>query len=70
MDKLRKDMEKSGGETVVLNTGLKDRAGSSNKMIDEEEEDEEDEYERFTEDEEIDEGEDDGDDEGVASFAL
>ncbi|TQD73174.1 hypothetical protein C1H46_041303 [Malus baccata] len=25
MEKLRKDMEKSGGETVVVSTGLKDK---------------------------------------------
>ncbi|CAI8604448.1 unnamed protein product [Vicia faba] len=46
MDKLRKEMEKSGGETVVLSTGLKDKK-----------EDEDDE-----EDEEMDDDDDDDDD--------
>ena len=40
MDKLRRDMEKSGGETVVLSTGLKDKEASKS-MMDEEDEDEE-----------------------------
>ncbi|XP_010267923.1 PREDICTED: GPN-loop GTPase 1-like isoform X1 [Nelumbo nucifera] len=70
MDKLRKDMEKSQGQTVVLSTGLKDKDSSSKTILDEdgegEEEDEEDDYERFTEEEdEIDEGED----EEVARFS-
>ncbi|XP_004496541.1 GPN-loop GTPase QQT2 [Cicer arietinum] len=53
MDKLRRDMEKSGGETVVLSTGLKDREICKSKSkMDEEDEDEE--------DEEMD-GDDDGD---------
>ncbi|XP_027331768.1 GPN-loop GTPase QQT2 [Abrus precatorius] len=44
MDKLRRDMEKSGGETVVLSTGLKDEETSKSKsMMDEEDEVEEDE---------------------------
>lgn len=39
MDRLRRDMERSGGETVVLNTGLKDReARTSRSMLDEEDE--------------------------------
>ncbi|THF99326.1 hypothetical protein TEA_007646 [Camellia sinensis var. sinensis] len=64
MDKLRKDMEKSRGETVVLSTGLKDRETNSKVMMDEEEEEEEDEdvddYERFSDEDEdvIDEDED------------
>ncbi|GAB2210315.1 hypothetical protein Droror1_Dr00015579 [Drosera rotundifolia] len=40
MDKLRKDMEKSGGDTVVLSTGLKDKkvAMDDNDEIEEKEE--------------------------------
>ncbi|KAI4335004.1 hypothetical protein L6164_013693 [Bauhinia variegata] len=41
MDKLRKDMEKSGGETVVLSTGLKDKERKSKSMMDGEDEEEE-----------------------------
>ncbi|KAF8401293.1 hypothetical protein HHK36_012226 [Tetracentron sinense] len=71
MDKLRKDMEKSGGETVVLSTGLKDKGDSSKAMMDVEEEEEEEEedgdYEEFTEEEdEIDEDED----EEVSRFSF
>ncbi|XP_050281815.1 GPN-loop GTPase QQT2-like [Quercus robur] len=48
-DKLRKDMEKSGGETVVLSTGLKDKGDRSKTMMDEEDEeiedDDDDDYE-------------------------
>ncbi|OVA05653.1 Uncharacterized protein family [Macleaya cordata] len=67
MDKLRRDMEKTGGETVVLSTGLKDREASSKSMMDEDEQEEEeeeeviedDDFEVFTEEEdEIDDGED------------
>ncbi|KAK7264734.1 hypothetical protein RJT34_32344 [Clitoria ternatea] len=44
MDKLRRDMEKSGGENVVLSTGLKDKETSKSKsMIDEEDEEEDEE---------------------------
>lgn len=62
MDRLRKDMEKTRGETVVLSTGLKDKAEKSTAMMDEEEEveeDEDDDFETFSEDEDaIDEDED------------
>ncbi|XP_057417938.1 GPN-loop GTPase QQT2 [Lotus japonicus] len=65
MDKLRMDMEKSGGGTVVLNTGLKDKekAKSKSKMDEDEDEVEEDEEMDddlvYTEDEDaIDEDED------------
>ncbi|KAK7388021.1 hypothetical protein VNO78_22822 [Psophocarpus tetragonolobus] len=66
MDKLRKDMEKSGGETVVLSTGLKDKeTGKSKNIMGEEDEDEEmddaddDDLEIYTEEEDvIDEDED------------
>ncbi|TQD94123.1 hypothetical protein C1H46_020318 [Malus baccata] len=54
MEKLRKDMEKSRGETVVLSTGLKDKDERGNAMMDEDEEDEvEEEDEVFSEDEEV-----------------
>ncbi|GMP85975.1 hypothetical protein CsSME_00038940 [Camellia sinensis var. sinensis] len=60
LDKQRKDMEKSRGETVVLSTGLKDREISSKAMMDEDDEEEaEYDYERFTKEEDvIDEDED------------
>ncbi|KAM4116609.1 hypothetical protein ACB094_02G063500 [Castanea mollissima] len=71
--KLRKDMEKSGGETVVLSTGLKDKGDRSKTMMDGEDEEIEDEddddYERFTDDEDaIDEDEDE--DEEVSRFSF
>ncbi|XP_050239735.1 GPN-loop GTPase QQT2-like [Quercus robur] len=73
LDKLRKDMEKSGGETVVLSTGLKDKGDRSKTMMDEEDEeiedDDDDDYERFTDDEDaIDEDEDK--DEEVSRFSF
>ena len=75
MDKLRRDMEQSRGETVVLSTGLKDRDGRRKTMMDpedevEEPEEEDDDYERFTEEEEdlIDEDEDE--DEEVSRFSF
>ncbi|KAI7995483.1 GPN-loop GTPase QQT2 [Camellia lanceoleosa] len=60
MEKLRKYIEKSRGETVVLSIGLKDREISSKAMMDEDDEEEEEyDYERFTEEEGvIDEDED------------
>ncbi|EXC27502.1 GPN-loop GTPase 1-like protein [Morus notabilis] len=65
MDRLRKDMEKSKGETVVLNTGLKDKAEKSKAKMDKDEED--DDFETLSEDEDfIDEDED----EEVASFSF
>lgn len=71
MDKLRKDMEKTQGETVVLSTGLKDAHTSQSMMVDEKEEegDEEDEdYKLFSEEEYV---EDDNDeDEEVAKFSF
>ncbi|KAK9992064.1 hypothetical protein SO802_027049 [Lithocarpus litseifolius] len=71
LDKLRKDMEKSGGETVVLSTGLKDKGDRSKTMMDEEDEEieDDDDYERFTDDEDaIDEDEDE--DEEVSRFSF
>ncbi|GAB2246607.1 hypothetical protein Droror1_Dr00002100 [Drosera rotundifolia] len=51
MDKLRKDMEKSGGDTVVLSTGLKDKKVAMDDN-DEIEEEEEEDYEVPSDDEE------------------
>nr|GMD08306.1 GPN-loop GTPase 1 [Ipomoea batatas] len=66
MEKLRKDMEKSRGETMVLNTGLKD-----NTMMEEDEEDDdlEEDFERFGEDDDDDGGISDEDEE-IASFSF
>ncbi|XP_057794064.1 GPN-loop GTPase QQT2-like [Salvia miltiorrhiza] len=64
MENLRKDMEKSRGETVVLSTGLKDK-------LDEDEEDEEiEDDDRFSDEDPIDEDEDEDEDEEVASFPF
>ncbi|KAG8484552.1 hypothetical protein CXB51_023074 [Gossypium anomalum] len=55
MDKLRRDMEQTRGETVVLSTGLKDKDGRRNTMMDPEdevEEPEDDDYDRFTDEDE------------------
>ena len=64
MEKLRRDMEKTKGQTVVLSTGLKDKEPASKMMEEdnEEEEEEEDEYIRFSEEDE--------EDEEVAHFAF
>ncbi|WMV43923.1 hypothetical protein MTR67_037308 [Solanum verrucosum] len=60
MEKLRKDMEKTGGETVVLSTGLKDVKGKNKAMMDDvDEEEEEEDIKVFSDDEDaIDEDED------------
>lgn len=65
INKLRKDMEKSKGDTVVLNTGLKDReariraAMMDEDEVQEEDIDEDDDFERLSEEEDvIDEDED------------
>lgn len=72
MDKLRKDMEKTRGETVVLSTGLKDAHASQSMMVDEKEEDEEDEededYKLFSEEEYVED--DDDEDEEVTKFSF
>uniref|UniRef100_A0A9I9CUJ3 GPN-loop GTPase 1 n=1 Tax=Cucumis melo TaxID=3656 RepID=A0A9I9CUJ3_CUCME len=72
MEKLRRDMESSKGQTVVLSTGLKDDK-SKTKMVDnddveiDEEDEDDDDYDRFTEeDDAIDEDED----EEVARFSF
>ncbi|KAK3018603.1 hypothetical protein RJ639_004935 [Escallonia herrerae] len=72
MDKLRKDMEKSRGETVVLNTGLKDRDASTKTMMDDEDieeegEDEDEDFETFSGEED---GIDEDDDEEIANFSF
>ncbi|CAI9302507.1 unnamed protein product [Lactuca saligna] len=68
MEKLRKDMEKSGGAKVVLSTGLK--GDTSTKMEEEDdEEDEDEEIEMFSDEDDEDGGIDD-DDEEIASFNL
>ncbi|KAM2787625.1 hypothetical protein COP2_008654 [Malus domestica] len=68
MEKLRKDMEISRGETVVLSTGLKDKDERGKAMMDEDEEDEvEEEDEVFSEDEE---GIDEDEDEEVGRFSF
>ncbi|KAJ4835030.1 GPN-loop GTPase qqt2 [Turnera subulata] len=69
MEKLRKDMEKTGGETVVLSTGLKDKP-KSDFMMDEEDEEEEDDFERFREEEGGDIDEDDDEDEEIVNFSF
>ncbi|XP_010259221.1 PREDICTED: GPN-loop GTPase 1-like [Nelumbo nucifera] len=71
MDKLRRDMEKSHGQRMVLSTGLKDKDASIKSMMDEdgeEEEEDEDDYERFTE--EVEDEMDEGEDEEVARFSF
>ena len=69
MEKLQKDMMKSKGQTVVLNTGLKDKNPASDMMDDaEDEEDEEFEESGFIVDDE--EEEDEGEDEEVAHFGF
>ncbi|GKV42272.1 hypothetical protein SLEP1_g49694 [Rubroshorea leprosula] len=75
MDRLRRDMEQSRGETLVLSTGLKDKDGRRKSMVDPEDEEEEeqgeeeedDDYERFTEEEDV---IDEDEDEEVARFSF
>lgn len=68
MERLRKDMEKTKGQTVVLNTGLKDKE-TTRDMMDEEDEEEEEDIEdlRFSEEDEED---DEGENEEVDHFAF
>lgn len=65
MERFRKDMEKTGGGTVVLSTGLKMKEGEG--RIEEEEDEEEEEDFEITSDMEA---EDDGQDEEVARFCF
>ncbi|KAL6649819.1 hypothetical protein ACP70R_014043 [Stipagrostis hirtigluma subsp. patula] len=71
MEKLRRDMEKSKGKTVVLSTGLKDK-NPSEMMDDADDEEEEEELEdfRISEDDDEDDDEDEGEDEEVAHFSF
>ncbi|XP_049377242.1 GPN-loop GTPase QQT2 [Solanum stenotomum] len=66
MEKLRKDMEKTGGETVVLSTGLKDVKGKNKAMMDDEEEEEEaeEDIKVFSDDEDAIEEDEDEEDAG------
>ncbi|GKU85829.1 hypothetical protein SLEP1_g446 [Rubroshorea leprosula] len=72
MDRLRKDMEQSRGENVILSTGLKDKDGRRKYLVDpedeeeEEEEEEDDDYERFSDEEDV---IDEDEDEEVARFS-
>ncbi|XP_031503664.1 GPN-loop GTPase QQT2 [Nymphaea colorata] len=68
MERFRKDMEKTGGETVVLSTGLKKKEGEDKIEAEEEEEEEEEEDFEITSD--MEEEDDDGEDEEVARFSL
>lgn len=67
MDKLRKDMEKTRGETVILSTGLKDKEAMMDE--EEEEEEEEDDYVRFSEEDE-DDAIDEDEDEEISRFSF
>ncbi|KAJ6718510.1 XPA-BINDING PROTEIN 1-RELATED [Salix purpurea] len=66
MEKLRRDMEQSGGQSVVLSTGLKDKAQNHN-MVEEDEDIEDDDFETFTDEEDV--IDEDGDEE-VGSFSF
>lgn len=70
MEKLRKDMESSQGQTVVLSTGLKDEK-TKTKMVENEDEEivdeDDDDYDRFTEEEDV---IDEDDDEEVGRFSF
>ncbi|GMP85974.1 hypothetical protein CsSME_00038940 [Camellia sinensis var. sinensis] len=71
LDKQRKDMEKSRGETVVLSTGLKDREISSKAMMDEDDEEEaEYDYERFTKEEDVIDEDEDAEEENKVGSLL
>ncbi|OIT34565.1 PREDICTED: GPN-loop GTPase 1-like [Nicotiana attenuata] len=72
MEKLRKDMEKTGGQTVVLSTGLKDGEDKGKAMMDaeDEEEEEDDDIKIFSEDDDGDIDEDEDEDEEVAGFSF
>ncbi|KAJ6324703.1 hypothetical protein OIU76_011905 [Salix suchowensis] len=66
MERLRRDMEQSGGQSVVLSTGLKDKAQNHN-MVEEDEDIEDDDFETFTDEEDV--IDEDGDEE-VGSFSF
>ncbi|KAL8129223.1 hypothetical protein V2J09_018378 [Rumex salicifolius] len=73
MEKLRKDMEESRGETVVLSTGLKDKEAPTKAMVEDDEEEyveeEDDEYGRFEDDDDA-EGMVDDNDEEASRFPF
>ncbi|XP_061973552.1 GPN-loop GTPase QQT2-like isoform X3 [Populus nigra] len=66
MEKLRRGMEQSGGQSVVLSTGLKDK-GQNDNMVDEDEDIEDDDFETFTDKEDV---IDEDEDEEVGSFSF
>ncbi|KAI3685048.1 hypothetical protein L6452_34280 [Arctium lappa] len=72
MEKLRKDMEKSGGGTVVLSTGLKDNndKGNMSRMEEEDEDEDEDEEIEMYSDDDDEGGIDEDEDEEIASFKF
>lgn len=69
MEKLRKDMENSKGETVILSTGLKDKEALNETMMNEEgeEEEEEEPLEFYSEEEDV---INEDEDEEVARFSF
>lgn len=69
MERLRRDMEKSKGQTVVLSTGLKDKIPASEMMGDADEEEEEEALEDFRISED-DDDEDEGEDDEVTHFGF
>lgn len=72
MEKLRRDMENSRGETVVLNTGSKDKLPKSGTAMMEDDDDDDDvdeDSDRFGDDDEDDDVRSD-DDEEVANFSF
>ncbi|EMS47926.1 hypothetical protein CFC21_052034 [Triticum aestivum] len=69
MERLRRDMEKSKGQTVVLSTGLKDKTPASEMMGDADEEEEEEALEDFRISED-DDDEDEGEDDEVTHFGF
>jgi hypothetical protein len=66
MEKLRRDMEQSGGQSVVLITDLKDK-GQNDNMVEEDEDIEDDDFETFTDKEDV---IDEDEDEEVGSFSF
>jgi hypothetical protein len=66
MEKLRRDMEQSGGQSVVLSTDLKDK-GQNDNMVEEDEDIEDDDFETFTDKEDV---IDEDEDEEVGSFSF
>ena len=69
MERLRRDMEKSKGQTVVLSTGLKDKTPPSEMTGDADGEEEEEALEDFRISED-DDDEDEGEDDEVTHFGF